>query len=183
MSYVLTAQESVKQKEIGLVFSNLDNFGFTYRTGTNKSLWRFNSLFISGINQKTSNDNNDDSNSRIGFGVSVGKEFRKNIVEKLDLRYGADLSFGYSKLKTEHHLYNNSTKMINYCTGINFIVGFNYLLGDDFLIGAEILPGVSYSKGKTENHNSDEPVSINKSSSFYYGISNSSVQFSLVYKW
>lgn len=34
MSYVLMAQETVKQQEIGLVFGNPDNFGLTYKTGT-----------------------------------------------------------------------------------------------------------------------------------------------------
>lgn len=40
------AQENPKQKEAGIIFNNLDNFGLTYKIGNNKALWRFNTLFF-----------------------------------------------------------------------------------------------------------------------------------------
>ena len=94
MSYYLMAQENekVKQKEIGLVFSNLDNFGLTYKTGTEKSLWRFTTLFISGDNIEETEDSLLSKQNKLGFGVKIGKEYRKNIAQNLELRFGADLS-------------------------------------------------------------------------------------------
>lgn len=53
---ILHSQETKKQKEVGLVFSNLDNFGLTYRSGTANSLFRLNTLFISGANIERSSD-------------------------------------------------------------------------------------------------------------------------------
>jgi hypothetical protein len=45
------AQESKpKTKEVGLAFSGFNSFGFTYRVGNDKALWRFNTLAISGGN-------------------------------------------------------------------------------------------------------------------------------------
>ena len=55
MSYFLMAQETVKLKEIGLVSSNLDDIVITFKTGTDKALWRFNTLFMSGDKIETTN--------------------------------------------------------------------------------------------------------------------------------
>ena len=106
MSYILMAQETVKQKEIGLVFSNLDNFGLTFKSGTDKSLWRFNTLFISGNNLDNTADSLVNKQSNIGFGVKIGKEYRKDLVNNLELRFGADLSFSYNQSKSD---YNDKT--------------------------------------------------------------------------
>jgi len=77
MSYTLMAQQ--KQKEVGLVFNNLNNFGLSYKTGTNKALWRFNTMFISGYNINSSSDRDsisDVNNENLfGFGISMGREF------------------------------------------------------------------------------------------------------------
>jgi hypothetical protein len=40
------AQEPVKQREIGLAFRNLHEFGLTFKTGNDKSLWRFNAVLV-----------------------------------------------------------------------------------------------------------------------------------------
>jgi hypothetical protein len=80
MSYYLMAQETVKQKEIGLVFSNLDNFGLTFKTGTDKSLWRFNTLFISGSNMDNTADSLVNNQSNMGFGVKIVKSTAKFLV-------------------------------------------------------------------------------------------------------
>ena len=96
MSYYLIAQETVKQREIGLVFSNLDNFGLTFKIGTDKSLWRFNTLFITGNNMDNTSDSLVNKQNNMGFGVKIGKEYRKKIVANLELRFGADISFTYS---------------------------------------------------------------------------------------
>ena len=93
MSYFTIAQEAKKQKEVGLVFNDFNNFGLTYKFGIEKSMWRLNTLFMSGSDSKEESDENELKVSSIGFGVGFGKEFRKGITEKLEMRYGADISF------------------------------------------------------------------------------------------
>ncbi len=125
MFHFLMAQEKGKQKEIGLVFSNLDNFGLTFKTGTDKSLWRFNTLFISGLSTDQTADSVVNKENNMGFGVKIGKEYRKDIAENLELRFGADLSFIYSQSKSD---YDDKTienrdrlsEKTTYSPGINF---------------------------------------------------------------
>ncbi len=191
MSYYLMAQETVKQKEIGLVFSNLDNFGLTFKTGTDKSLWRFNTLFISGSNMDNTADSLVNNQSNMGFGVKIGKEYRKVLVDNLELRFGADLSFTYSQLKSEYddktvNDYDRLNEQTTYGPGVNLVFGFNYKLGDNFVIGAEVLPNFSYTTGTSiekyyYTNNGDEVKS--DISGFNYGLSNTSVLLSLAYRF
>ncbi len=191
MSYFLMAQETVKQKEIGLVFSNLDNFGLTLKTGTDKSLWRFNTLFISGTNMDNTADSLVNKQSNIGFGLKVGKEYRKNIVDNLELRFGADLSFRYTQSKTD---YNDKTvddhdrlnERTTYQPGINLVFGFNYVINENIVLGAELLPSFSYVTGTSleknyYNNNGEEIKSY--ISGWNYGLSNTSVLLSLAYRF
>ncbi len=187
----LKAQEVEKQKEMGIVFSNPDNFGLTFKTGTNKSLWRFTTLHMSGGKIGWDSDQSDDKHNSFGVWCSIGKEVRKDIVEKLELRFGVDLSFSYLYQKSDHKdktdpYYNNYFKHKIYYPGINLVFGLYYKLSDHFIIGAELLPYFRYEIGKSVSsrfwlNNGDEVKT--DISGFSYGLSNSSVQLSLVYRF
>jgi hypothetical protein len=191
MSYYLVAQETVKQKEIGLVFSNLDNFGLTFKTGTDKSLWRFNTLFISGNNMDEKADSLVSKQSNMGFGVKIGKEYRKNIVDNLEMRFGADLSFRYSQYKTDYDDktvddYDRLNERTTYQPGVNLVFGFNYLLGENILIGAELMPSFTYTTGESfekRYYNNDAEEIKTDISGFNYGLSSTSVLLSLAYRF
>lgn len=190
LAYSITAQETTKQKEIGLVFNNFDNFGLTFKTGNNKSLWRFNSLFFDGSNLRKVADSLTNENNNNGVEVKIGKEYRKIIDNKLELRFGADFSFAYSYEKTNYddktvNNYDRFYEQNLYSPGINLVFGLNYTLSKNFIIGAELLPYLSYTIGKSTNKNNylnnyDEKSDI---SEFNYGISNNSVLLSIVYRF
>ena len=154
MTYFLMAQETGKQKEIGLIFSNLDNFGLSFKIGSAKSLWRFNTLSVSGSNSVQNSDSIVNKLINNGIGISIGKEYRKNIVENLEFRYGAELSFSYSHSESYYDDISVDNEDVfqtqkTYRPGINLVFGLNYVLNDNFLIGAELLPNFSYYTGKT----------------------------------
>lgn len=191
MSYFLKAQEAVKQKEIGLVFSNLNNFGLSFKIGTDNSLWRFNTLLISGNSLKETSDSTSDKQGNIGFGVRMGKELRKDIADNLQLKFGADLSFAFSHYKNEKernslYSYNNEVEQTTYRPGVNLVFGVQYKLSNNFYIGAELLPGFTYTSGNSisiaYNSNTNEAQEVKKDISGYnYGLSNTSVLLSLAY--
>jgi hypothetical protein len=189
MSVLVMAQEKHKQKEAGLVFSNLNNFGLTYKTGTNKSLWRFNTLIITGDNIDETADSVVNKQNQMGFGIKFGKEFRKIIVTNFELRYGADLSFTYNHTSREYDNtavnYNNySYERTTYEPGINLVLGFNYVFHDYFVIAAELLPHFTYRTGTSKENRSYYDVEIeNDISGFSYGISNTSALLSLTYRF
>ncbi len=191
MSFFLMAQGQSKQKEIGLVFSNLDNFGLTFRIGTEKALWRFNTLYLSGHNVTQTSDSSETKSISNGFGLKLGREWRKTIVGNLEFRIGADLSFNFSKLindiddKTlnDQDMVREST---TYEPGINLVLGFNYVIHDQFVIGAEVMPSFSYIMGTSVtkayyNNNGNEVKG--KISGFNYGLSNTWVLLNLIYRF
>jgi len=189
MSAMVIAQEKSKQKEVGLVFSSLDNFGLTYKTGSEKSLWRFNTLFISGSSFKETADSLDYEQSNKGFGLKFGKEYRKVIIEKFEFRYGADISFSYNQSKNivDDKSISDRDRTIEqtiYSPGINLVIGFNYVFKEHLVVGAELLPNFSYSTGKSKEtgytYNNDVERNI---SGFSYGLSNTSALLSLSYRF
>ena len=189
-SYFIMAQEPSKQKEIGLVFKNLDGFGLTYKTGNDKSVWRFNTLFINGSTNINTSLIGVNKHSSIGFGIAVGKEYRKEIFENLELRYGASLSFSYRKSESEYNdkataALDRFEESTTYAPGIDLVFGFNYVFHDKFVLGAELLPGFSYIYGTNVQNRSDINFEERRSeiSGFNYGLSNSSVLLSASYRF
>jgi hypothetical protein len=190
ITFSLVAQEKTMVKETGLIFSGLNSYGLTYRTGSTKSVWRFNTLFLSGYSENDISEISEEKQSNTGFGVRIGKESRKNIAKNLEIRFGADVSFRYnqSKFSTNDLTSANQdrlTKKTTFSPGINFVFGLNYIIHGNFLIGAEILPTFSYVTGTSIEMNdwktSGKEVT-GKISGFNYGLSNTSVLLSLLYR-
>lgn len=189
MSLSIMAQEKPKQKEIGITFMNLDNFGLTFKTGNEKSLWRFNTLLISGNNMDELSDSLDRKIRNIGFKIMMGKEWRKVIVKNFEMRYGVDLSFRYNSSDYEYNDktindYDRLDKSTIYEPGINLVFGFNYVLNDHLVIGAEVLPNFSYMTGTSTNTSfRDDNILESDVSGFNFGISNTSVLLSVAYRY
>ncbi|MFA6400928.1 MAG: hypothetical protein WCX31_04775 [Salinivirgaceae bacterium] len=182
------AQEATKQREVGLVFNNLDSFGITYKTGTNQSMWRFNTMTISGNVANSKQDSSESRNHQNGFYVEAGKEFRKLIAENFEFRYGADLFFHYSKSKNDYNdkTVANNDRILensNYTPGINLVFGFNYIIHDKLVLGAEVMPYFSYYTTVSKVTPDDPNVDVIKRSGFSYGLSNSSAMLSVSYRF
>ena len=193
MPCCLLAQESLtqvpaKRNELGLTFRNLDSFGVTFRTGTEKAVWRFNTIFIGGSSFESTADSVYDKQSNSGISIQAGKEFRKLMANNFELRFGVDVSFSYSKNKSEYSSnesdYFRFSERITYTPGLSLIFGLNYVLNSNLVIGAELLPTVSYSTGSTTETDSYTWQTVKSDvSGFSYGLSNSSVLLSLAYRF
>jgi type II secretory pathway pseudopilin PulG len=187
----IMAQGKSKQEEIGLVFGSLNNFGLTYKVGTEKGLWRFTTLYLSGNNQKTVADSLTTKNITTGFGLKIGREWRKTIIGNLEFRYGADISFAYNYSKNETddkfvEAYSTLQESTTYIPGVDLVLGFNYVFLKKFVVGFEAMPYFNYitgtSKQKNYYSNNSEEVK-SKISGFTYGLSNTSLLVSLVYRF
>ncbi len=189
-SFFLMAQEKTTNKEIGIAFSNLDEFGITFRIGSEKSLWRFNTILVSEVEYNYSLDEYKSTDGDFNCGLKIGREYRKSVTENLELRYGTDISFRFSNSNYEYDSetddsndYNRETKY--YIPGVNIVLGFNYILKNNFILGAEILPSINYYKriDKYDYPNNNVENIKNKTSYFKYNLSNSSAVLSLVYRF
>ena len=182
--FFATAQEKEPQKvkEVGIVFHNLDNFGFTYKTGTEKSLWRFSTLSLNGTNTKSTDDFPGLKQNTFGIGFSAGREYRKMIIDDLYFRYGLDLVFTYSSQKIDNSTFNYKETDKNYSPGMNIVLGLNYNINEKIVLGAELLPYFTYtrSSNKKVDNNVETKSGYNKTS---YGVSNQSVLLTLAYRF
>jgi len=192
-SVIFMVQGQSRQNEVGLVFSSVNSFGLTFKTGTEKGLWRFTALNLSGNNQKNDQDSSTTKNHSNGFGVKFGYEFRKTVVGNLQFRYGADLTFSFNHFKNELddksvYYHNNTTESTTYSPGINLVLGFNYVFLNKFVVGIEALPYLTFSTGKITNTNStvnytSSLTTTTKTTGITYGLSNTSLMVSLVYRF
>lgn len=184
LSYMVSAQ-SKQVRELGLVFSNADQFGLTYRVGNEHAMWRFNGLNLSGTFDSGTQNTIASSIDNIGFGLSIGREYRLPINKQFDFRYGADLLYNYSRTYSEKENTDASQNsieqtIVNHTPGMNLVLGFNLNL-KYFILGAELKPIVQYYVKTTDittNINSTEHVDQSR---WMIGLSTSPVQFSIVY--
>lgn len=138
-----------RQKEIGLEISPSGNFGVLYRFGTDKSMWRLSSFFVHYSPQSWSLDERSDTENKLfGIGFTIGKEYKKKISKKFELRYGIDVSLSTGKNTSKYYTlqiydYNNlqkfektsETKSFSYSIGLTGFVGINYLISNHFILG------------------------------------------------
>lgn len=186
-------QEKIKLREVGFILSSVNNFGFTYRTGTTKALWRFNSLFVSGLNNIGKADSSEIINKNIGVGFAFGREFRKSITSRIEGRIGLEISFQYANnyyKNTYSGFYSNtqSTHAITYRTGIGFLTGLNFKITPEFIVGFEILPNISYTTGQIKEKQTNLYYNFNrefnrKIAEYTYGFNTGSVLLSFIYRF
>jgi hypothetical protein len=195
LSTFIMAQEKTKVKEIGLTFRNLDQFGFSYKVGTEHSLWRFNAISLSGNSESENldNDDNDRDSNHFGLGFSVGKEYRKLIAKNFEYRYGFDFSFSYKHSKIKRPSYSEyvshygdiTSKSNIYTPGINLVLGVNYIISEHLVLGAEMMPYFKYTFGKRSEEMEeyyDGEIEIDHSN-FRYGFNSSSILLSVAYRF
>ena len=202
----VNSQETSRQKELGIAFSSLNNFGIVFRLGNEKAMWRFTGMQVSGIDNNRENIRNDinnsdntDESSSFGFSVSSGREYRKLINDKFELRYGFDLFFGYNDSKNEFGSNNNltlppffsKTKIVStsFSYGVNAVLGFNYI-HNSLVFGAELQPFIAMQETESERTDSRNVNGISEtfestetSSGINYGLNNNFALISIAYRF
>lgn len=185
------AQEKVKVREVGLITSDLNNFGFTFRKGNQRSVFRFNAFTTSLSSNDITDNINDDkfTRSNFDFGLRIGKEWRTSVSEKLEIRTGFDLGYSYSQQKDERLDPATQSVVIEEFltksseTGVNFVFGFNFLFGDGFVLGGEVLPGYYYRTLDVESKLSTVTNVIRTEEGATFDLSTSSLRLSLLYRF
>lgn len=183
------AQEKVKQKEIGITFKNLDNFGLSYKFGNINRMWRVGTFMLDGHKSTLMEpDKNDKEINSKGFELSFGREYRKAINSKIDFRYGLDVFYSWKRTKKKDvissYSFNPFFSEKNSKTGLRLIFGMNYKLADNLILGAEILPTMAWARTKLENSPYKSKVEvIQEIETFEYDLSNASAILTLAFQF
>lgn len=153
------AQTKTKYQDISITTSSFNNFGLMYRVGKENSLWRFQTVFIDAeYTESKSEDSFNDSrseqtqlNTMVNFGLSVGKEWRKPLSDRFNLRWGVDIygTYYYSKNDTYYPnqdslQYSQKIKQNSFSLGPRAVFGFDYSISESFLVGVNISPILYY---------------------------------------
>jgi hypothetical protein len=181
-------QKPLKIHELGLTFSNFDNFGIRYKTGNEKTLLRITALAMNiNLNNNWGReiDSTDIKNNGYGIGFRIGFEKPIVIVKNFDLLYGVDLigNFSYLDNKQESPNYNYQSSSWNVSTGVAFVFGGAYRVGDHFRFSAEISPSLQYGFGETKNSSSGNQEIVLSSNYFSFGFSNYGASITVAYRF
>ncbi|MBL4707386.1 MAG: hypothetical protein JKY48_02975 [Flavobacteriales bacterium] len=189
--------ENIRVKEMGITFASLNNFGLSFRIGNPKSVWRFNSAFISGTQSDIlgSIDEANGYSRNLGLGLQIGREFRKKIDKNFELRSGTDLHFRFNRRenKSPSVILSPAGRMFkrdNLSFGLNLVLGMNYIIKEHFVLGVEVQPFISYNELKSKDENTyfngtnyvTEEFSDN-TKSISFGMDNNSALLSIAYRY
>lgn len=179
-------ERPAKATEIGLVFSGLHSFGITFRVGNERALWRLNNVRVNGANSQQKSDSITITRPELGFGLAVGREWRKPIKERFTLRGGADLGYSLNRSiyqQEDISIFNNDYKIVTdtHVPSVNLVLGLNVMLASRLLLGVEVLPAFNY---VIFHQRTTYPGIVQESTivSYNFGMNFSNALLSLVYK-
>jgi hypothetical protein len=186
------AQTKEKVKELSLNSRSFNSYGFSYRVGSSKGLWRLNS-FTSGLSSRRNKSERAESfNRSLSVGLGFGREYRKPISDKFEFRYGADLTFQYNHFYSEGKwlvspLNYSENRQRSIIPGLSLVLGFNYLLTEQWIVGVEWNPGVFYEFSRFEFEGVAFDGVISKETTnargLNYQLSNNNLVISLAYRF
>lgn len=190
------AQDNVKikQKELGITFQSLNNFGLVYRFGTNQAMWQLNSLVLSGSSYERESEYTDVNRDRNSFqaGIDFSREFRRLLTNDFEFRYGAGISLMYNStreriLGSDPNTQSTEIRLVkskSYQPGVFLIIGANYILCENLILGAAIMPTIYYQYLVHNYHDYEENMkSKDFSSGLNYRLNLQTIRLSLAYRF
>lgn len=177
-----------KQREIGMNFTGLlSSYGASYKFGTKDRMYRINGgvgdFVFSDLSEQQGNM---ESMTILNLNLSGGVEWRRSIMPRLELRYGADV-FGIYDFRNDRFadvgtLTDAFQKRTGYTVGLNGVFGFNYIFYDALILGMELLPAISYSAEQTIDFSSLGESTFG-SNSINANVRTEAFRFSLSYRF
>jgi hypothetical protein len=171
-------------RELGLAFSNLDNFGLRYKTGTQKTMLRLTAVVLNlrlDHNYGRTQDSIDNKMTGAGAGFGIGFEKHITLVEHFDLLLGSDLGFSYNYTKVNSNGYKSTQWTV--VPSLKFVFGAAYQVGQHIVLSAEITPGFYYDYGKNTFTNSTNPEVEGTINNFWFGFANNPATITLAYRF
>lgn len=180
-------QSSEKYRDISITTSSFNNFGLMYRVGKENNMWRFQTVFIDAdysVSHALEIDPDFQSEftnylTSYSMGLSAGKEWRKPLAERFNLRLGVDIYATYSFENEERYTPDKDSATAKFQTknnslslGPRAVFGFDYSFSKSFLVGINLSPYLYYrwNSIKTTSEVYDSPESNNERNNTTKGV-------------
>lgn len=191
--FQLNAQGDGKIKELYLNgnFFKLENLSLQYKTETKKGNYLrigFTDLnFHSSKASASQTMQYSTTQTGMSLAFNIGIEKRKDIINRLQFFYGADVYFSssYGRTKQDNPTVSRELRFTDHYTigpGLDFNSGVILNIFKDFFIAAEVMPIIEYSYTKTQEIVNQEKTS-NTFNGMHFNFSNENIRLSLVYRW
>lgn len=176
--------------ELGAQTNNLSDYRAVIRFGNERSVWRISAFnFAINTGETVQNTNYEMNVESYAFGLSLGKEWRTEMMENLYFRYGADLAGFYSTETRSYTYVDDPTQDSNNLYGrisasANAVFGALYVVNDQWVFGAEFTPGLSWTQNSYGWERPNDPTAgYSNSSSSLSGNLNQSIGISAAFRF
>ncbi|MDP4282151.1 MAG: hypothetical protein Q8867_08385, partial [Bacteroidota bacterium] len=149
---------SLKYNELGISFYDLNGFGFRYKHGNDKTMFRLSMLTLDVVsnNQKIKMNNYPESKqSGYGLGMRIGFDNRVPLYKNFSLLLGGELGINYlyQTINNGDSITSSTSKHTQWTIspGVSFIFGINCVIREHLVLGAELNPTLAYSYSETKN--------------------------------
>jgi len=146
--------------ELGLRFIDLNNFGFDFKVGNQKTLYRLSLLAVDLSSTKSSGTIHDStvgpSTQSYGASLRIGIEKRIFLAKNFYLHLGSDVGINYNYTQINGNVvpYPDSRwSRWELSPAIYINVGLAYQAGEHFIVTAEFSPSVQYYVGTEKQIN------------------------------
>lgn len=130
-------------REVGLYTTDLNNFGFRFKAGTEDLLFRFTvaSLNLSNAEYEFNNQNTKDEDE-FGIELACGIEAPVPLTDRFDFFYGGEIAFRHTDEDLVDEDSSSELKFTSY--GAGMVLGFSYHLSSRVRLSAEIVPDINF---------------------------------------
>lgn len=187
----LTGEQQGRKRvyDIGLTFSGFTSFGVNFKTGSEKTLFRFTALVLN-LHSTTIQHIEGDSlftleavKQSIALNIQAGVEKRFELAKNLTLIAGIDAGFIYSSTKTPVATNLNSYQDRNIAPEICLVGGISYQIIPHLLVSLEFIPSFYYTfTTEKEIYYNQKYSGTNKFQTFDISASTQNIQLTLTYR-
>lgn len=172
----------LKVRDIGLNFSNFNNFGISYKKSKDDlKFFRLTLVTLNGFNFKAVPDSMGSNKNSFGLGFNIGYEKRKSINNKFSFFKGLDFLTAFNSQMTDVVYDKIKFQKRSVSLGVGYVLGCTYKINEDISISTEIIPSIVFTNEKLTNTVGKEKNNLTNNG-FSYGLSNSGASITLSYK-
>lgn len=139
------AQSQSSEREIGLRFANLDNFGLIYKKGLKENKFRRfrlgGSVAYSYAEEIAGSPTSGYNYFRLGGNIAIGTEYRVELAKRFNFVHGPEYMAGLG-LSVSNNPANITNRQVYANLGFGYILGFQFFISKRLSLNVETIPAL-----------------------------------------